>query len=59
MMKLSNCFQSWEVCHVPRIANYGAHGLTKLALALEEDHLWRDDFPICIGATVFAKQEFV
>jgi hypothetical protein len=30
--------------HIPRTANEVAHGLAKLALASEEEHLWTSDF---------------
>jgi ribonuclease HI len=45
---------SWDVQHVKRSANEGAHQLAKLALTIEDDRLWRKDFPSCIMGYVCA-----
>jgi hypothetical protein len=36
----------WEVKHDSRVANGAAHHLAKMALGLEEDRLWRENFPL-------------
>lgn len=44
---MSRC-QSRAVQHVNRTANESAHCLAKIALMMDENRLWRGDFPSCI-----------
>jgi hypothetical protein len=39
-------FHEWEVKHVSRVANGAAHRLAKIELGLNEDRLWRGNFPL-------------
>jgi hypothetical protein len=42
---LLNSLQEWRVCHVKWTGNMAAHKLAKHGLTVEEDHLWKADFP--------------
>jgi hypothetical protein len=41
-----NGLGEWEIVHVRREANVVAHNLARLALTMDEDRLWREDFPV-------------
>ncbi|XP_059431541.1 uncharacterized protein LOC132165051 [Corylus avellana] len=49
-----NSLQEWHVRHTERLANNAAHLLAKQGLTVTEDHLWREDFPLCIQQTVLS-----
>ncbi|XP_059429029.1 uncharacterized protein LOC132162828 [Corylus avellana] len=47
---------SWEVCHIRRAANEVAHRISKLALTLNETHVWEESVPLCIREIVMAER---
>ena len=40
------------VSHIPRLANFVAHGLARYALTVDEDRYWMGDFPPCVRRSV-------
>jgi hypothetical protein len=52
---LCNC-QFWEVCPVRRAVNEVVHRISKLALALNDTHVWEDFVPLCIREIVLAER---
>ncbi|KAL5779815.1 hypothetical protein ACOSQ2_010552 [Xanthoceras sorbifolium] len=38
-----------KVLYVPRSANMVAHTLVRLALSLDRDYFWLDNYPVCIS----------
>ena len=41
-------YREWKVNHVHRQGNGVAHGLEKLALNIQQETVWIDNFPLCI-----------
>ncbi|KAK3222349.1 hypothetical protein Dsin_009374 [Dipteronia sinensis] len=37
-----------KVVFVPRMANYVAHTLLKMALSLSHDRFWTEEYPLCV-----------
>jgi hypothetical protein len=52
---LSQC-REWQVNHVHRQGNAVAHGLAKLALNIQQEVVWTDNFPLCIWDLVNTEQ---
>jgi glutamate 5-kinase len=48
---LQNVHQ-WSAYYVKRTGNVAVHRLAKLALSLNEESLWREDYPLCVRQTV-------
>lgn len=46
IVNAARAIHEWEVRHVSRVANGAAHRLGKMALGLNEDRLWRENFPL-------------
>lgn len=44
-------------CYCPRQGNMGAHTLAKLALSLDENRFWLEEYPSCIQPFVSAEFE--
>ena len=44
--------QILEVNHVPRLANFVAHGLARYALTIDDHRYWMEDFPPCVRRVV-------
>ncbi|XP_059434317.1 uncharacterized protein LOC132167380 [Corylus avellana] len=55
--KLCQCME-WKVSHVHRQGNNVAHSLAKLALTIQQEILWTDNFPLCIRELVITEQGY-
>ncbi|XP_059428517.1 uncharacterized protein LOC132162279 [Corylus avellana] len=52
---LGRCLE-WRASHTPRDGNKVAHSLAKLALAIDQEIFWLDNFPSCILEIVHSEQ---
>jgi hypothetical protein len=53
---LLNSLQKWQICHTKRTANVAAHLLAKHGLTVDEDCIWKTDFPVFLLDIVFVDQ---
>ncbi|KAE8022935.1 hypothetical protein FH972_008696 [Carpinus fangiana] len=55
-LQLNSCCTEWDVRHVPRHCNEVAHAIAKMAIQVNEECLWINNFPRGIADLVNTEQ---